>query len=514
MHRHLPVGGATRDVNPLRGAALRGVEVKAGRLQEEVPRLPIQSQAQRPQGMNAGRQRRVMGGDRDVVIPRRPHLGIGELVREQHHQQQHVGLLEILAAVEPFLGDACGVAPLAVRPELLEARLGQLLEALALQDPFRVGGTARDRQRGGRLCELRNLLAAGAAPLAHPGRQLQVEGRQAVGVGIVVGDRRVFVRPHHPEDRGMPVARAPVHAVEPVAGGLHHDAGEGGGRAVNAPGGGQVVCQAIHHVGGHMDFMLGILEIAATLLPVGVGFPWVARPAIPRPPGQGLRRRQVANPELDKRLRLGGIRVEVERQEVGLGVPEEMSLVGLAGVPLGINGHARVVRHMRPQQVVDRGAQDQLRRGIAVNLDIAPPPGLRPVPGVFGMQLVPAPAHGRFQDPGRGDRLRVSVGGDHRAFLDGQRPVGGDVEGRLAPAMPGVLDISPVGRPGCRHAGFHADGSAPVGANLAPDARGGRARRQGNRREMVEPIGRHVRINAGPDGHRHRHIAFQMQPLG
>ena len=175
-----------------------------------------------------------------------------------------------------------------------------------------------------------------------------------------------------------------------------------------------------------------------------------------------------------------------------------MSFVGLAGVPLAQWPRARRPAHA-PAQVVDRGAQDQLRRGIAVNLDIARRQAC-PVPGVFGMRRpssCPWPVPGSRPGDCSPRRWRPCVS---------RRSAAGRATWKVAHQPCRASDISPVGRP---------DAVTRVSMRFVPPRRRPHLTPAAvvNRRQGIAVNGRtHWSSRShqcGPDGHRHRHIAFQ-----
>ena len=400
--------------------------------------------------LDARRQRRVAHGQRLVVGERAQLLLVGEAIAagvERHHE---VGLLDDLLAVQVEVG-VVQQQRIAVGGRVREVPLGVVGEALGLhvdvEDPV-VGHVHRLRRRAPRAdllvadAERRGLLGV---VVGGVGRAEQVPAGHQVGVGVVVAERAVLVRPRHAGDPEAPLAVV-VAERGPQPRGLDEQrqadlAREGGvlDRVL-------VAQHRVGDVGGDVHRRGARRPVARALAPGD-------RPPRERGAGQAellgalareVERRVAPAQRVARRL---GVDVGQHGQHEGLGVPERVAVVARAGQALG-RDRAALGAGAGLQHVEEPEAHRLLERGVAVDLDVGALPEAVEELALLAAEAVPAgvarlgqrAARLRAQRRQRA-RARPRVGHvlEH-AQLAATRHVGGDDDApRVLPRLGGRL---------------------------------------------------------------------------
>ena len=330
------------------GVACHVAQVHQQRVLEVLQSLAFPADLRGDDALHARRQGRVAGGARVVIVEVAALLLLGELVAEQEHRQHDVGLLEYLVPVDHQR------MVVQQQRELLRRRSVQV-PRLAVQERLVLGMDAAffiERYvHGGRralpgldLPELKpdRVHQRGVVPgplLAQAadggGGEIEVQPRHQVGVGVVVDHGGVLVRPGHAVDV-EPLIGAVETEVRPQPGGLDEDLGADLAEHASAALHLGVAPDRVGDIG--VDVVLGgaLLEVGRSLLAVD-GPPREKRPPLAHLPRPLPRPGQHAVPEPEQVPGDPRLGVRQERQDVDLGVPEVVALVGLPGQPLRRN---------------------------------------------------------------------------------------------------------------------------------------------------------------------------------
>ena len=200
--------------------------------------------------------------------------------------------------------------------------------------------------------------------------------------------------------------------IEPEAGGLDEHLGAVAVQEVAVAGGVDVFAQRVHDVG--VDVILrgaggvvGRCLVAVDGAPgeAGAGMAELARPG----PGLG----QLVVAVLEDAPRHARVGVDEERQDVDLGIPEIVALIGLAGEAAGTDAVALgAARGLQQLEQVPADDLLLLRRPAAFHLDVGVLPE-RPDIGLLPLaHAIEAVLQGTVQGPGRlrADFLAASSG--------------------------------------------------------------------------------------------------------
>ncbi len=124
--------------------------------------------------------------------------------------------------------------------------------------------------------------------------------------------------------------------------------------------------------------MVGILPVGAVLVAARRTLPGVAGAGIAVELGVAASAREAGDAKAGECLADLGARIQKQRQQEQLGVPEVAAAIGLAGGGLGVDGTARVVLDDGAEQMIERDAQRELALRVAIDDDIGTGPALGP----------------------------------------------------------------------------------------------------------------------------------------
>ena len=379
---------------PFGDLAVVVVEVQPRRAQVHFDRFFQVAEARGEDGMDAGRERRLVDGARFVEVEIAAERVEVELLAEEIEPLQNIRLLDEARAQDavprPLLIDGA-LGRIEVRHErLLLVQIAVLLEKnaqLPILAEIHVVGDAVPHSRLGGLVERpfrADARIVRRAVLAHPpGGPGGVAHRPAGDIGgvpVVIDVVLVFVGAGDAQQDVFPPRFGPRDALGPEARDAHEDLQSAVGEVLFVTRITDIVMDGIGDGAVAVDLLEGDLPLVVTLL------------AVDR--DHRIQRRAVAEPQfggvLDGLVQLvvtvdqqfarhglpgGG---HVERQAVSLGVPVGDAAVFLAREALGPDVQAGIHPGVGLQEHEDAEADALLGRRVAPDHDVAPVPAGRP----------------------------------------------------------------------------------------------------------------------------------------